>query len=743
MAELRTKSGKLVSCNILNEGSNSYLVEYNGKVGHVKKGRIVSMNEEDKAVLEGFFDRVKQTFDKIKNAVKYFVFRNEKQGIIQVAVKNEDTGRVYPVSMPIQSALAAAQGKNETIVAYDGPESDYRFAEELGISISNVPKVGTENWVKDGIEKAKERFKAFESVRVPRRTAINEATAREKAAKYPYAPLDMGVNKKSTKSNGENLGADDYFAENCTIEQAAEKIYRAYYKVRAGMPSKQSICLWGAPGIGKSSIKDAVLAKIRVIYPDARWIEISGRGNSDDLYMQVKTTVKFQGRNGKEREKNAVSLESIANLPMFNRNNIIDEEELADNHFYANGGRFKDGKRVSRDDGGIIFIDEFSRSTEQMRNIFMSLMTDQTVGGGLVLGNRWIVVAAANTKSQMTGLDAAEDFYLDMAQNSRIYNINLKPSAEEWYNKYSNSYITHTSDLDGKTYTFSEVEPEILEFVLTQENKKWFYNAQIMPRDEDEYVNQFASKAMPRTWNEVSGNIRFDMIFYNAENDTYFTNITDFWNMTDKSGRKPGKDIIMTELKGVVGVPAAEAFAKWMDTRTFTKKDAIAVWETGKCSVTTYDGPFTLDKVIVPNLISYNPGFSKISQSNSATIADLIDPEQLTNVMNYLFNLIYNNKKSNESLLTTFQTTFGAFQQGCIKHIETLNNARKELNAFSNSDKIKEHPESRDLVTYFSYLGLDLEEKNKNKDEEALYNKIRNFCRTYLELTGKNAMNYS
>lgn len=739
MAELRTKSGKLVSCNILNEGSNSYLVEYNGKVGHVKKGRIVSMNEEDKAVLEGFADRAKQIFNKIKNAIKCFVFRNEKQGIIQVAIKNEDTGRVYPVSMPIQSALAAAQGKNKTIVAYDGPESDYRFAEELGISISNVPKVGTESWIKNGIEKVRKRFKAFESVRAPRRTAINEATAREKAAKYPYVQLDPVGNKKSTKSGGENLGADEYYVANFTIKEAVDEIYDVYYKVRMGMPSKQSICLWGAPGIGKSSIKDAVLAKIRADYPDARWIEISGRGNSDDLYMQVKTTVKFQGRNGEERERNAVSLESIANLPMFNRNNIIDEEELADNHFYANGGRFKDGKQVSRDDGGIIFIDEFSRSTEQMRNIFMSLMTDQTVGGGLVLGNRWIVVAAANTKSQMTGLDAAEDFYLDVAQNSRIYNINLKPSAEEWYDKYSNSYITHTSDLDGKTYTFSEVEPEILDFVLTQDNKKWFYNTQIIPRDEDEYVNQFASKAMPRTWNEVSGNIRTAMIIYNAKNGTDFTNITDFWNMTDENGNKPGKDIIMRKLKGVVGVPAAEAFAKWMDIKIFTKDDAINVWNKGECSVKRYKGAFTLNMVIIPNLIAYNPGFSKISQSNSATIADLVDPGQLTNVINYLFKLIHTSNPDNDSALSIFQTAFGKFQQDCIKHIKSLKNAGEEFSAFINLDELTEHPEVRDLVTYFSYLGKQL---TQTKDNPSLLGKIVLFCETYDNLTDKNAKNY-
>lgn len=739
MAELRTKSGKLVSCNILNEGSNSYLVEYNGKVGHVKKGRIVSMNEEDKAVLEGFFDRVKQTFDKIKNAVKCFVFRNEKQGIIQVAVKNEDTGRVYPVSMPIQSALAAAQGKNETIVAYDGPESDYRFAEELGISISNVPKVGTENWVKEGIEKARERFKAFESVRAPRRTAINEATAREKAAKYAYVPLDMVGNKKSTKSDGENFGADDYFAENCTIEEAVNKVYMIYRKVRAGQSSKQAVCLWGAPGIGKSSMKDAILTKIRTNFPDARWVEISGRGNSDDLYMQVKTTVNFQGRSGEEREKNAVSLENIANLPMFNQNNIIDEEELADNHFYANGGRFKNGKQVSRDDGGIIFIDEFSRSKEEMMKVLMSLMSDQTVGGGMILGNRWIVIAAANTKSQMTGLDAAEDFYLDVAQSSRICNINLKPSAEEWYTKYSESYITYTSDVDGKTYTFSEVEPEILEFVLTQENKKWFYNAQIVPRDEDEYVNQFASKAIPRTWNEVSGNIRFDMILYNEENNTYITNISDFWNMKDKSGKKPGRSIIMTELKQTVGVPAAEAFTKWMDGREFTKKDAIDVWETGKCKVTTYAGPFTLDKVIVPSLISYNPGFSKISQSNSATIADLIDPEQLINVMEYLYTLITNTNKGSGAVSTIFETAFGTFQQGCIRHIKSLKNAGEEFSAFINLDELKEHPEARDLVNYFSYLGEQLEQ---TKDNPVLLNKIIRFCEKYEEIVNKNAKNY-
>lgn len=759
MAELLTKKGKIVECNILNESTHTYLIEYNGKVGQVKKDRIISLNELDEAVLEGFRDRVKGVFNKIKEFFgKFFLTKStvkvsndyvedddddtapeednkqdkkeEYEDIYHVTVADEKSGKVYQVSPPVQAAIAAAQGRNRTITAYYGPQSDYEFARELGVPIDRVPTESPDTTLQDEINTERKIMQESLSMRAPRRSAINEADAEANAKKYHYVPLQMAGNKTigDNAVSGAEIKDKEMFAKNYTIKEAIEFIYEMYRAQRFKLEQAQSICLWGAPGIGKSNMKSAILQRIKQRYPDVRWIEINGRGNTDDLYMQVKTTVEFQGVSGDRRQKNAVALESIANLPMYNGNNLSKDEEI-DNEFYANGGRWKDGKQVSQDNGGIIFIDEFSRSRQEMMATLMTLLSDQTIGGGMKLGNRWIVIAAANTKSQMRGLDDADNFFLDPAQQSRICNLNIVPSAEEWYEKYSSEFETIT-DANGKVYTFSKVEPEILEFVLGCENKKWFYNLQIVDKDEEEYVNQYASKAIPRTWNSVSYAIRTAIILYNEDHGTDFRTLTDFWNMKDASGKQVGKDMILERLQLKVGIPAAKAFMKWMDEKTFTNKDAELVWNTGKCSVTPTGVPQLLN-TIIPALISFNPALRNIASNNAISIADIFDPDKLVNVMKYIFASV-----KGVGAVTGFAQCFGKFQQDCIRQLKGFKNASDEFKEFSN---IVVNAEDKDLIHYFSYLGDQL---NESGDDPVLLKKIVNFCQEYEKITNTNISNY-
>ena len=186
MAELLTKKGKIVECNILNESTHAYLIEYNGKVGQVKKDRIISMNELDEAVLEGFRDRIKNTFNKIKEFFgKFFLSKStvkvnndysnddtsgsedkkpgkeEYEDIYHVSVANEKTGKIYQVSPPVQAAIAAAQGRNRTITAYYGPKEDYDFAKELGVPINGVPTDSPDSTLQDELDAERKIMQEF------------------------------------------------------------------------------------------------------------------------------------------------------------------------------------------------------------------------------------------------------------------------------------------------------------------------------------------------------------------------------------------------------------------------------------------------------------------------------------------------------------------------------------------------------------------------------------------------------
>lgn len=758
MAELKTKKGKIVNCNVLNESTYSYLIEYNGRVGQVRKDRIVSLNKVDEAVLEGLGDRVKGLFKKIKERLAKFFLGKEKVAsgtktynpssrddedygnetdevrtpIYQVHTSDPETGKVMQVTIPVQAAIASAQGLNRTFIAYDGPKSDYDFAKKMGIPINNVPKDAEDKELNDFISSKREEIHESMSEKAPRRSVLNEADARKIAAGYKYVGLKMAGNK-DLKSSDDVVTQNEQFGPTKTLQEAAEEIYLSYRKQRMGRNS-QSICLWGAPGIGKSNIKKIVMERIQEHYPDVRWIEISGRGNSDDLYMQVKHTIQFHTRKGEKRDMASIALVNISNLPMYNSNNLT-KEEILDYEFYANGGRWKDnGELDTRDDGGIIFIDEFSRSREAMMSVLMSLISDQNIGGGIKLGNKWMVMMAANTKSQMRGLDAAEDFFLDPAQQSRCKNIVIEPDKTEWAKTFGSLYKQYTSEVDGKTYTFSAIEPEIIDFATKYEDGKWFYNLQIIPPDAEEFTNQYASKAIPRTWENASQDLRAAMIIFNEDNGTDIQTVTDFWNFKDARGRKIGEEIIRDQLSMAVGVPAAEAFAEYMKSATFGRKEAQDVWTKGTCTVTTFKGDSFVPDIVVPKLVMYNPGFEDIPNSNRATVTDLINIDQLMNVAQYMADIISNSARTagTGAKTTSFSTCYAKFQQMIIKRLQSFKEASNELAPFLTDVTI--NPTDRDLNHFLESYAIQLSQTGDPNDT-AIAKKIVEYGKLYNELT--------
>ena len=779
MAELITKKGRIVNCNILNESTYSYLIEYNGRVGQVRKDGIISLNEIDEAVLEGFGQRAKNLFNKIKNKLVNFFIGKEKvqsnknsysdeydeydnyeddelprEPIYQVHASDVSTGKVLPISIPINAAIAAQQTGFRTIVSYDGPESDYEFARKIGYPIDSVPRNNpNDNYASSIISKKTEEIR--ESLllkKAPHRSILNEddggkqvkeKNARSIAADYKYLPLGMSgtSDEDSSKKDSEQIAKLQKYAKSMTLDEAAREIYVTYRKqsLEPGkIRSSQSICLWGAPGIGKSNIKNKVLKLMEDNGFKGRWVEISGRGVPDDLYMQVKTSISFIDASGEGHERQAISLESICNLPMYNSNGL-DKDTEEQYNIYCNGGIYekvegsKEPKLTTPDDGGILFIDEFSRSNELMMKVLMTLISDQTLGGGIVLGNKWIVVAAANTKSQMEGLDSADEFFLDPAQQTRLKNIMIEPDFNEWYDYYSKqrTNINYHSKVNKKDYIFNNIEPEILEFI--KKNRDWFYKLQIIPRkNSKEFTNQFASKAVPRTWENASLDIRAEIIVYNEEHNTDIRTLTEFWNYYKKGYGYPGREAIQEKLNFAVGVPAQEAFTKYMDSSEgggFDPNQGRKVWDTGMCDIQNYTDISQVLLTYIPAIVKSNPRFD--NEKNAHRLIDLIPVDKLINVYSYLEYLYSNNNDMKRAGNNNLSTLFGNFGNQMMLELAKHDKAKSGiLDLYKNMENGTIEDNLKDFVDYIDEQ-YDLLKNSENPDDKKTAENIIDFIQAY------------
>ncbi len=570
----------------------------------------------------------------------------------------------------------------------------------MGMPIDNVPKDNDYNSVID--EKVKS---VRESLQVPHRSAIYEEkdvvdkstikNAKTRGEKLGHMPTSaIGATNTIGNADYEQQKNQYKYIETVTLEEAAWEIYYQYRKqiLSDKTRSAQSVCIWGAPGIGKSNIKKRVQEIMKENgFNFTRWIEISGRGNPDDLYMHVRRTIEYIDMKGKQRKEDAIALQNICNLPMYNSNNLLPEEEEILN-YYANGGRKEinekgELKEKTPAQGGVIFIDEFSRSNEYMMKVLMTLISDQTIGGGIVLGDKWIVVAAANTKSQMKGLSHVDEFFLDPAQQSRLKNIMVEPDVKGWLDHYRDaSTLKYTNNITGEETTFDNIEPEILDFI--EKNQDWFFQLQFYDTHQEEFTNQYYDKAIPRNWEQASLDIRARIIIYNERNkgkNSKIKSLTDFYRLKSSAGYEIGKSIIAQILRLDVGPNAANAFIDYMDgVQKFSDLDAKKVWETGSCSFKNVpynkDCKNYIETEIIPKLVNNNPGFENLSDYSESRIVDAVSVDKLKNIAKYLNDLIEDYCDKKKSSVASMKTQIWRyFEDYLLKKCANFNCLKGEM----------------------------------------------------------------
>ena len=246
---------------------------------------------------------------------------------------------------------------------------------------------------------------------------------------------------------------------NVNTEELMEEIEMA---MEMGEESK--LLIWGAPGIGKTQIVNAVLKK----RPGLRLIDIiTSQMAPEDWQMPAVKEV---------RDGWFVAMDIPKEwLPVYKPSGDPEEDSKRNN--IANMG-----DETTEGLGGIIFFDELSRAHPKVQNSCLKIIDERKIGGD-ILGDKWIIMSAANR----TVDDPDSQITFGNALSNRMYHINFQPDLKSWLQ-----------------WGFGKVDQRILDYL--EFNKDDFYTL-----DDEDTMGEARIFASPRSWAKASKNLEAAM----------------------------------------------------------------------------------------------------------------------------------------------------------------------------------------------------------------------------------------
>jgi hypothetical protein len=283
-----------------------------------------------------------------------------------------------------------------------------------------------------------------------------------------------------------------------------------------GGKNLKPLIIWGAPGIGKTAIINSLAKEYfgSNAKEQKRMIELDLMTMSpEDFFLPA-----IKDRDTPEAKATRLADEW---LPV----RRIDDPEAEK---YING---PDGK------GGILFMDELARCSSKVQNVCLKIVDERKVGN-YVLGEKWIIIAAANRKSDLSD-DEQATFSWSSTLANRFRQINYAAGFEDW-----SPWAKQAKDETGKLI----VRPEVLAFLRF--SGEYFHN--LDPERFSSGSGGSEAWPSPRTWTNASQEI-------NAAEERYEKR-----GWKDRKGNTVSKEDWEKEVEEIlaasVGLEAARAF---------------------------------------------------------------------------------------------------------------------------------------------------------------------------------------
>lgn len=235
-------------------------------------------------------------------------------------------------------------------------------------------------------------------------------------------------------------------------------------KIDLSISTRKPILIWGAPGIGKTSLVNLVNKEY-----GGRLIDVPlSTMMPENFFLPAAKTTDFT--NSSYVDRVAIDL-PIYWLPVYH----ISEGKEGDDR--VNG---VDGK------GGVLFLDELTRANKSVLNTCLKLILERKVGD-YHLGSAWAVICAANRDFD----DPNSEINVDLsALDNRVKHYNYVPDRESWANWAMSEVKAKAEGSEELEYL---IDPSIPAFIRFSD--KYFHYL-----DTDDYKHAWPS---PRSWAEA------------------------------------------------------------------------------------------------------------------------------------------------------------------------------------------------------------------------------------------------
>lgn len=423
---------------------------------------------------EGFIDKIKEYGKKVASYIT-----DKVRGFI--ALVDDATNQIVSWSLNNVANLAikASKGMLPKGVYFAPSASLKKIAGTGGMTIDQA--------FAESIAKDREDIVNYWS-RVIKRTGTTDETISE-SIKYVnetyYKPTKLykALNEKVLYSyedikdkNGFGYYGPEVSAKTL-IRKLKENIKNQISGPLGGHSSEIPLLIWGAPGIGKSAIisqtiKDMANAKYNPINLNLEIVQLANcTVESWTLPRDATREIDF-GNNQKKYKRESFTDTPKAWLPVYLNTPDIEEKKRRD--YFCNTCRFlateDDGEITDSNgrpfEGGIVFMDEFSRIQPGVSHILMPLVNDHKFGDNYVLASKWGFVLAANRAIDEDKTDTDDNnFYPTVAQSNRYRHVTYVPQKEEW--------VEWARKVDPLTHE-ANVPPFITDFIESSPESVWY-----------------------------------------------------------------------------------------------------------------------------------------------------------------------------------------------------------------------------------------------------------------------------
>ena len=488
---------------------------------HVEQGTTLTSWVNEQLEKNTTFEPVTEgkIMDWVKSVFNWFGAWLRPIGEWFVSFANKDSGQVVPAVSPLNTIKAYSNGTvNKDTCCVTGLPSDKKYVSNGNYNYNKA--LGLPEY------QNKPTLRYFQTKFIKNRR-VSESIVEEQE------DITWEERYNALLESGYNLDFDinEYIFEGDEVDLAKrgvnskqnidQKSFESFVRARLKNPSSRPICIWGAPGIGKTAIVKQVVAT--AAGDKKRLINISlANMRADDF------TMPFIVRDPSDDNK-VVGVEDLPKswLPVYKVTGDPELDKVGNDT--ANAGN-----------GGIIFIDEISRARDEVQNVLLKLV-DERILNGYKLGDKWGIVCAANRLDD----DDTDTMTWNPILGSRFFNVNFVPSSKDWLKWAEKQQM---------------MSKEVLEYISFCDEFWYKYD-----RDEAADAGTFPN---PRTWTNACEEL-YNMASAGDEEG---------WSLDSLSF-----DLIENILSGYVGGIAASKFMDYYRvTKSLDVKALAAVWKDGK-----------------------------------------------------------------------------------------------------------------------------------------------------------------